>query len=138
MSSKKLNPALRSLLGEEIWQMMQKGEDKNLKDMRYVVLCETCKQTFFETTAAAARDMFLQVKGSPFVPFMWYIHAARHFVAWQFHSIRIFVGDGHDRTCVKDLSSVWKSQMPKGTDFTIAMNAELDLLELQAAKAYGR
>ena len=58
-----MNPQLRTMIGEEAYQMLQKADDKTLDSMRYVVIDETCKTTFYETSGKGAKILFSNVKG---------------------------------------------------------------------------
>lgn len=123
--------SLKNLLGEEKWNLLQK-KTKDLGELHYIVVCETCGQTFFDETLAKVQEMMQKGEWDPHLPQLWFVEAGRHWVHSKYHSIRVFVISGSDRSLIKDLSQEWtlglKGQKIK-TDK--AMLAELDNLEKQ-------
>ena len=132
---------LKELLGEDQWKLLQK-KGTALADLHYVVACETCGTTFFDSTLQAVQDMMLNGQWDPHQPQMWYVHAGKHWIPQKFHSIRIFVTDGQgDKSLIKDLTTEWKAlvssqakKLKKGLSIDQAMLSELDYLEQQISR----
>ena len=132
--------SLKELIGEKKWQQLH-IENKDLDNLTYLVVCETCGEKFFSAPLSEVKKLLLSGQWDPHQPNLWYVQAGRHWVPQKFHSIRVFVTDGTDKTLVKDLTAEWKVQIPdqkkmlkNGIDIDKAMNNELDDLEKRIKK----
>lgn len=138
------NEELRKMIGENVWKKLS-GRYPHLKELLYVVKCETCGTVFLEVDLTTVQEMLKSGSWNPKAPQesqLWYIAAARHWIPQKFHSVRIhLVAPDGDKTLVKDLTEDWKRQIPeqkamikKGYDFDKALNNELDSLEAKIHK----
>jgi len=99
---------LRELLGEEYWQLLEKGE-RSLDDFTYICCCETCGKVFYEDSLENVKNRMLSGDWDPQVPDVWFLEAAEHWLSLKFHSVRVYVQDriGLDKKVVMDLSKRW-------------------------------
>jgi hypothetical protein len=132
------------LIGEQKWEQLH-VENKDLEELVYLVVCETCGEKFFTASLAEVKKLLLSGEWDPYLPNLWYVQAARHWVAQKFHSIRVYVIHGADKTLLKDLTSEWKAQileqkkmLKKGISIDKAMLNELDDLEKEIKKRIKR
>lgn len=118
--------SIKNIVPKDLWLQLEKDYE-HLKDWHYLVHCETCKQTFYETTLQTVQELIRSGKWNK--PQLWYVHTCRHWVANKYHSIRVFAVDpqGH-KTLIKDLSAEWtKGSKGFGCTDTAMLNELADL-----------
>jgi len=121
--------SLRNLIGEEQWKQLSK-KFAHMDALLYLVVCETCDQIFYETKLSTVQDMLLRGEWDPYQPQLWFVTAGRHWLKAKFHSIRVYVHDGHgDKVLVKDLSSEWTAGQKAHGYTDAALANELNDLE---------